>query len=890
MSDHAQPHPAATTHPRATYRIQFQAGFTLDDAVAIVPYLARLGVSHLYASPLLPAAPGSTHGYDITAHDAINPALGGEPALRRLVAALRAEGMGLLLDIVPNHMGVDGPHNAWWQDVLAKGTDSAYARFFDIDWNSDDPTLKGRMLAPFLGRPYGEALAEGELRLVKEGPTGLAVAYFDNRFPIAPRDAESILEDRDGLAEHDTKSLTGAARLHALLERQNYRLAWWRTATDEINWRRFFDVTGLAGLRAEEPEVFDATHELILRLYAEGLIDGVRIDHVDGLADPGGYCRKLRRRMESAGHRRPAGAPSGPPYILIEKILAPGERLETRWQTDGTTGYDFMDQVSAVLHDTAGEAPLSALWRETSGSEADFHAEEFQARKQILRDSLAAELDGCARALHHLARGHLRSRDFSFNAIRRVLAQLLVHFPVYRVYVRHGTPTAQDAAVLRQAAEAARASLKPTDHAALSHLLYWLAEEPVRERPPGESRRALLVARTRFQQLSSPTAAKSVEDTAFYRYGRLLSRNEVGSNPGHFAMPPETFHALMAARATEWPHALLATATHDHKRGEDVRMRLAVLSEIPDDWAAALRGFLAESRALVQDLPDGPAPTPGDAVMLLQMVVASWPLGLPVTDRAGIGAWVERLSGWLQKAMREAKRRSGWAMPDEAYEQATAGFLRGVLDVAAHPALATGLQGFAARIALPGALKSLAQTTLRLTCPGVPDVYQGTEFWDESLVDPDNRRPVDYAARRAALARNAEPAGLLADWASGTVKQALIHRLLLARAEAPALFTAGHYTPLPLEGAQAGAMLAFLRQEAGEALLVAVPRLSVPLLGRGETLSVPDSVWGDTRLVLPPALSGRSWRCLLTGASVPAGDALPLAGHPLPLRVLRAAG
>ncbi|MFC7609702.1 malto-oligosyltrehalose synthase [Teichococcus aestuarii] len=265
--------------------------------------------------------------------------------------------------------------------------ESAYARFFDIDWNSDDPTLKGRMLAPFLGRPYGEALAEGELRLVKEGPTGLAVAYFDNRFPIAPRDAESILEDRDGLAEHDTKSLTGAARLHALLERQNYRLAWWRTATDEINWRRFFDVTGLAGLRAEEPEVFDATHELILRLYAEGLIDGVRIDHVDGTADPGGYCRKLRRRMESAGHRRPAGAPSGPPYILIEKILAPGERLETRWQTDGTTGYDFMDQVSAVLHDTAGEAPLSALWREASGSEADFHAEEFQARKQILRDS-----------------------------------------------------------------------------------------------------------------------------------------------------------------------------------------------------------------------------------------------------------------------------------------------------------------------------------------------------------------------------------------------------------------------------------------------------------------------------------------------------------------------
>ncbi|PHK96508.1 malto-oligosyltrehalose synthase [Pseudoroseomonas rhizosphaerae] len=892
---HAQPHPAANatpaaTRPRATYRIQFHAEFTLDDAVAIVPYLSRLGVSHLYASPLLPAAPGSTHGYDITAHDAVNPALGGEPALRRLVAALRAEGMGLLLDIVPNHMGVDGPHNAWWQDVLAKGQESDYARFFDIDWNSDDPSLKGRMLAPFLGRPYGEALAEGELTLVKDGPTGLSVAYFDNRFPIAPRDAEAILDDPEGLAGHDPKSLTGAARLHALLERQNYRLAWWRTATDEINWRRFFDVTGLAGLRAEEPAVFDATHALILRLYAEGLIDGVRIDHVDGLADPGGYCRKLRRRMEAIAHRRPAEAPAGPPYILIEKILAPGEPLETRWKTDGTTGYDFMDQVSAVLHDPAGEAPLSALWRETSGSEADFHAEEIQARKQILRDNLAAELDGCARAFHHLARGHLRSRDFSFNAIRRVLAQLLVHFPVYRVYVRNGAPTAQDVAVLRQAADAARASLRTTDHVVLSHLLYWLAEEPVRERSAGEARRALLVARTRFQQLSSPTAAKSVEDTAFYRYGRLLSRNEVGSNPGQFALPPEGFHALMAARATDWPGALLATATHDHKRGEDVRMRLAVLSEIPDEWAAALRGFLAESRELVQALPEGPAPSPGDAVMLLQMVVASWPLGLPVTDRAGVDAWVERLSGWLQKAMREAKRRSGWAMPDEAYEAATAGFLRGVLDVSARPALATGLQGLAARIALPGALKSLAQTTLRMTCPGVPDLYQGAEFWDESLVDPDNRRPVDYAARRAALERGAEPLGLLADWSSGAVKQALIHRLLLARAEAPSLFTGGHYVPLRLEGRQADAMLAFLRQEAGEALLVAVPRLAVPLLGHAETLSVPDTAWSDTRLVLPAELSARSWHCLLTGATLPAGGTLPLAGNPLPLRVLRATG
>ncbi|HWX48708.1 MAG TPA: malto-oligosyltrehalose synthase [Roseomonas sp.] len=875
--------PPAATRPRSTYRIQFHAGFTLDDAVGIVPYLARLGVSHLYASPLLPAAPGSMHGYDIVAHDQVNPALGGEAALRRLVAALRQERLGLLLDIVPNHMGVDGPHNGWWQDVLAKGRKSDYASFFDIDWETEDLALRGKMLAPFLGKPYGEALAEGELSLVAEGPTGIAVAYYDNRFPVTPGDAEAILGEDDGLTRYDARSLDGLARLHALLERQNYRLAWWRTATDEINWRRFFDVTGLAGLRAEEPAVFDATHALILRLYAEGLIDGVRIDHVDGLADPHGYCRKLRRKMAEAGRHRPPEAPAGPPYILVEKILAPGEPLPVNWSTDGTTGYDFMDQVGAVLHDPAGEAPLSALWREVSDSTADFPAEEIEARKQILRDSLAAELDGCARALHHLARGHIRSRDFAYNAIRRVLAELLLHFPVYRIYTRAGRPSPEDARVLKQAADAARPRLRTTDHVVLTHLLYWLAEEDIRQRPPGESRRDLLRARTRFQQLSSPTAAKSVEDTAFYRYGRLLSRNEVGSHPDQFSLSPEDFHAACITRGETYPDALLATATHDHKRGEDLRMRLAVLSEMPDDWAAALRGFLAESQDLVQALPNGPAPEGGDAAMALQMIVASWPLGLTVADRAGVEAWIERLAGWQQKAIRESKHRSGWAMPDEGYEGAASGFLRGLLDLGSHPGLARKLEAFATRIAPLGAMKSLAQVALRLTVPGVPDLYQGTEFWDESLVDPDNRRPVDYEARRAALEAQADMTALLAGWPSGAVKQFLIHRLLEARNESPALFRQGRYIPLRPEGAHAADVLAFLRQEGAESLLVAVPIRSLPLLGSAQdSLALPEGAWGDTRLPLPAELAGRAWRCLLTGASLPATASLPLrAGWPV---------
>ncbi|WP_159996015.1 malto-oligosyltrehalose synthase [Roseomonas sp. 18066] len=875
--------PAAATRPRATYRLQFHAGFTLDDAVPLVPYLARLGVSHLYASPLLPAAPGSTHGYDNTGHDAVNPALGGEDALRRLVAALRQHGLGLLLDIVPNHMGVDGPHNPYWQDVFANGRDSKFADFFDIDWDSPDPALSGKILAPFLGRPYGEALAEGELTLVEEGPTGLSVAYFDNRFPIAPGDAHRILGERGGLEAHDPKSLTGTARLHGLLEHQHYRLAWWRTASDEINWRRFFDVTGLAGLRAEDPKVFDATHHFLLRLYAEGLIDGLRIDHVDGLADPAGYCRKLRRRMAAVAHHRPAGAPAGAPYVVVEKILAPGEALPARWQTDGTTGYDFMDQVAALLHDPAGAAPLSALWREVTGSDRDFHAEEIAARKQILRDNLAAELDAAARALHRLARGHIRSRDFSFNAIRRVLAALLLRMPVYRVYVRAGEASAQDQRILAEAAGAARATLHPTDHAVMSHLLFWLAEDRPRNHPPGESRQALLTARQRFQQLSSPTAAKSVEDTSFYRYGRLLSRNEVGSNPGLFSLSPDGFHQLSAARGKSFPDALLATATHDHKRGEDLRMRLAVLSEMPDDWATALRGFLAASQPLVQALPDGPAPEPADAAMLFQMILASWPVGLDIADRAGVEAWADRLAGWQQKAIREAKRRSGWAMPDEAYEAAAGDFLRGVLDAGKSPQLAKSLQDFAARLAAPGALKSLAQTALRLTVPGAPDLYQGTEFWDLSLVDPDNRRPVDYDARRAALDSGRSPEDLLAGWRDGAIKQRLVTTLLAARTAHPALFRDGSHEPLAApEGS-----LAFLRRHAGQALLVVLPIRALP---GGESQLPTAAAWGAASLPLPADLAATPWQDLVTGQPVAPGAALRLAEGPWPLRLLLGGG
>ena len=852
---------ALQTTPRATARVQLHAGFTLDDAAAVVPYYARLGISHLYASPILTARGGSAHGYDTVSHQEVSPELGGEEALRRLTAALRAHGMGLLLDIVPNHMGVGGTENTAWLDVLAHGPASRYARFFDIDWESEDPALRGKMLAPFLGSSYGEALANGEITLRPEGPTNLAAAYYDDIFPIRREDATAILARPAGLAPYDPATPEGRARLHDLLERQHYRLSHWKLAAEDINWRRFFDVTSLAGVRVEVPAVFDETHALILRLYAEGLIDGLRIDHVDGLSQPGAYTRKLRRRMEALAPRRPPEAAQGAPYIVVEKILAPGEKLPMDWRVDGTTGYDFMDQVGALLHDPSAEAPLTLLWREISGSKRDFPAEERLARRQILRDNLAAEREACTTALLRIARSDPMTRDIPRARIRRVLTELLVHFPVYRVYNRSTRPTAQDTTILLRAVGAARANLPREDHALLERLHLWLGEEPIRHLPA--ARRALyLVARTRFQQLSSPTAAKSVEDTAFYRYGRLLSRNEVGSHPDAFSLSTPAFHAACRDRLRHFPGAMLATATHDHKRGEDVRMRLATLSDIPDEWAATLRGWIEQSAHLREEQELGPAPEPGDAAMLFQMLVATWPLGLRPDDRAGIAAWVERLSGWQQKALREAKHRSSWLWPDEDYEAESLNFLKSVLNADTNPQLLRGIADFAARLAPGGALRGLAQTTLRLTTPGLPDLYQGTEYWDESLVDPDNRRPVDFAAREASLRESPLPATLLPRWRDGTVKQALIHHLLRLRAAQPALFHEGDYLPVEVQGPQATHIVAFMRRLGAQSLLVVVPR------GRTaqatDSLAFPAGHWSGTTLALPEQ-SGAGWRDVLSG-------------------------
>jgi (1->4)-alpha-D-glucan 1-alpha-D-glucosylmutase len=841
------------------------------------------------------------HGYDIVDHRRINPELGGESGLRRLVASLRSHRLGLIVDIVPNHVGVGGGDNAWWLDVLEWGHASPYAEFFDIDWAPPDPSLRSRILVPFLGAPYGVCLDSGEIRLVFDAATGrLAAHYHEHVFPIAPQHYREVFGDpvgaftarlrspgrsqsravadamRQSLSEQarteegaaaiaaalrrfDASTDEGRQRLHTLLEEQHYRLAWWRAAADEINWRRFFDVTSLAGLRAELPAVFEATHALIIRLYREGLIDGVRIDHIDGLADPRGYCRKLRRRLAAAGLNRPGDAPAGPPYLVVEKILAAHERVPADWLTDGTTGYDFMDQVGALLHDPAGEQPLSALWMALTGSMEDFEVAQRAARRLVLRDGLASELNGTAAALHRIAHRALATRDYTLTAIRRALTEILVHFPVYRLYAGLAGRQRRDDRVLAWAIAGARRTMRAADHPLLDQIGRWLGGEAPRALPPGPRRRERLRAIVRFEQLSSPVAAKSVEDTAFYRYGRLLSRNDVGSDPGQFALSPAAFHAACAARAREFPAALLATATHDHKRGEDVRARLAVLSEIPAEWEAQLRRWMRLNAPLHRSLEGSAAPDAADEIMLYQMLVGAWPLQLDPADESGIRTFAGRIAAWQEKALREAKRHSEWLAPNEAYEAAAREFLDQILAPDRIARLAGEMAAFARRISPAGAINGLAQTMLKLTVPGVPDLYQGSEGWDLSLVDPDNRRPVDFdrLIGRLPSSKSADPAALLADWRTGGVKQAIIARSLAFRRLLPGLFRRGRYVPLEVAGPAAGHVVAFARQHAETRIVVAVTLRPAALLdGAADRPHVEPARWGDTAVVLPRGWGG----------------------------------
>lgn len=900
---------------RATQRLQFHKDFTLDDAVPLVPYFASLGISHVYASPLLKARAGSMHGYDVVDPRIINPELGGEPALRRLVSALRENGMGLILDIVSNHMAVGGADNPWWLDLLEWGRRSPYADFFDIQWNSPDPLLEGQLLLPFLSTDYGTVLQAGEIPLRFDAQHGLFyIEHYQHHFPVNPGTYGPLLQSDDNplldelskrfaaldqfpqayerarqarseLAElakdeaivkaieqnirrFDSTTPQGFERLHQLLERQHYRLASWRTAGDDINWRRFFDINELGGLRVERPNVFEATHGKIFEMIAEGLVDGLRIDHIDGLANPRGYCRKLRRRVNGLLAARPAGTELTHVPIFVEKILGPDEQLAKDWGVDGTTGYEFMNQVSLLQHDPKGAEPLGELWSRLSGRTADFDQEVLEARDLVLHGTLAGDFENVAQSLLQVARSDLMSRDLTLGAIRRALLALVVNFPIYRTYISVCGRSAEDDRFFQQAMEGARTTLSEGDWPVLDYLQRWLGGESWRQLPRGRTRKLYKNACVRFQQLTSPVAAKSVEDTSFYRSAVLLSRNDVGFHPQHFSAPVQAFHDACLSRLANFPDNLLTTATHDHKRGEDTRTRLAVLSECAGWYAEQVERWRQLAVPLKGD--SEPMISAGDELMLYQAMLGSWPLELE--GEQALSAYAERLTKWQEKALREAKLQSSWSAANEPYERACREFLHSILLNDEGVALRQSLGATANRIATAGALNSLAQTLLRMTAPGVPDLYQGTENWDFSLVDPDNRRPVDYAARAQALGQAAQTSELLSHWQDGRVKQAVIAEVLNLRAKHPALFSAGEYVPLQVLGSHAEQVLAFARvsddKQNPQRAIVIVPRLFNKLLGTAQTPFINASNWGDTRVVLPFADSDRSWKGLFSDAVV----------------------
>jgi (1->4)-alpha-D-glucan 1-alpha-D-glucosylmutase len=793
--------------PRATYRFQFHKDFGFDQAAALVPYLEGLGVSHVYASPITTATSGSTHGYDVVDPTRINPELGGEQAFRRMATALRERGMGVIIDIVPNHMGVARGENAWWQDVLARGQASRFAQVFDIDW-------RRKIVLPILGEPISAVLDNGDLRIEGEPGAWTITAYGDHRLPIRP-------EDQAGIAGPSADP----SAIRALLERQHYRLASWRTADDELNWRRFFTINELAGVRIEDPEVFELTHALYLRLYGEGLIDGVRVDHVDGLTDPAGYCRLLRERLD--GIERPSGAPPGPAYIVVEKILGADESLALNWGIDGTSGYDFMEEVAALLHDPAGEVPLTELWQAISGRVGEFSAEELASRRDMLEWAFEGQLGGCVEAFARLARSAPATEGFTAGMLRRALTRLLWVFPVYRTYGT-GCAAPESDAKIRERVRARVTPLLPPGEAPVAEaVLAWLGGAG-----PGDPELAFGAVR-RFQQLSAPVAAKAVEDTAFYRYGRLLSRNDVGFDAARFAMPMAQFHERACERAKHFPHAMLTTATHDHKRGEDVRARLAVLSNIPETW----RTHVLRWEELVGDAGNGVAPA--DRYMLYQTLFGAWPQGLVADDAAGLGDFAARVVAWQEKALREAKLRSSWQAPDEAYEGQARTLVETLLDPSASGEFLRDLTGLVEATAGAAMANSLVQVALRYTLPGMPDLYQGTECADLSLVDPDNRRPVDYDYRRALLQRGTQDV-------FDAAKLALIVDLLARRRAAPELFATGTYTPISVSGERAANVLAFQRDHQGQTLTVAVQLRAGPAL-LGSKRAVPSLAWwGNT--------------------------------------------
>ena len=883
----ARPDPAPSI-PDSTYRLQITPRFTLHDAADLVPYLHALGVSHLYSSPILRARAGSEHGYDVIDPGAIDPQRGGEEGFAALSAALAEHGMGLLLDVVPNHMAAS-PENPWWRDLLARGPASPHARVFDVDWEA--PGLEGKVLLPVLGEPYGEALERGDLQLVLEGGEA-SVAYHEHRFPLSPETAA----EAEVLASH-AGSPGHADALDRVLARQRYRLAWWRLGSEHLDYRRFFDVHELAGVRVEDPAVLEETHRRVLELWRSGRLHGLRIDHVDGLRDPEGYLRRLRDLLTGAV-RGDADAAVESPYVVVEKILAGDEELPDGWACHGTTGYEAMNAINGLFVEPAGLAALDRVYRARAGVAERFPAMRAARKRQVLAELFGAEVGRLVRALADLAAAHRVARDLPLASLRDALVEVTACLPVYRTYADERGPSAADAARLDQAFAQARgrADTDPVLPRALDFL-----EQVLHLRPPPElaARRGEWLDFVRlWQQTSGAVTAKGLEDTALYVHARLIALNDVGGEPPGIEPPGNAgaFHERNRRRRERWPAALTCTSTHDSKRSEDVAARIDVLSEIPAEWEKRLARWTELAAPHRRALADGRvAPDATEELFLYQTLLGAWPLAEEEWP-----PFVERMEAYVRKALREAKRSSSWLAPDEAYEEAAIGFARELLEAGKESAFLTDFRELVERVAPFGAWGSLAQLVLKVASPGVPDFYQGTELWDLSLVDPDNRRAVDFARRRELLAelqrrhreedRAALLAALLAEWRDGRVKLYTTWRALEARRADPELFLRGDYQVVTPEGARARNQVAFARRHEGRWLLAVVPRWLTGIVGAQQP-PVGASVWADTWLPLPEGAPAR-WRdaigegaCESEGGRLTAGSVL--AAFPVALLVGR---
>jgi len=942
--------------PLATYRLQLGPHLTFDDVSGLLPYLQELGVGDCYTSPFFETSSTGSHGYDVSDHNRLRAELGGEPAFRRLAAALRERGLGLVIDLVPNHMGIAGNRNARWLDVLEKGPTAPSAMYFDIDWAPVKAELAGKVLLPILGDAYGTVLDSGQLKLVLD-ERGFNVRYYDTMLPLAPRSFARILghrleelHERLG-AEHPElrglKSLiawfttipsdadTGAERLagrqaqietgrtrllelldssppvrefvednvrrfngaagdppsfdllDGLLAEQAYRVAYWRVAGEEINYRRFFDINELAAIRMEEPAVFDEAHALVFRLVGDGCVTGLRVDHPDGLYAPAEYFQRLQ-----TGCARALGQTGGEFYVVAEKILAPGEHLPEGWATAGTTGYEFLNLVNGIFVDRSQARAMEQMYARLIRLRPPFGEIVDECKRLVMETSMAAEINMLAHRLDVISEKHRSSRDFTLGSLTTALREIIAAFPVYRTYVGERTGDAEETRAV-EAGGAPAVSQQDREYIAravsvarrrtptMSALVYDFVQDVLTLKFPewatDEDRAERLDFVRRFQQITGPVTAKGYEDTVLYRFNRLVSLNEVGGDPSRFGASIAEFHAANTERRLRSPHALSATATHDTKRGEDVRARINVLSEIPIEWRARVGAWQKLNRKLRETVDGAPTPGANTEYLIYQTLVGAWPID------------AERLRAYVLKATREAKSHSSWINPNARYDETLARFVDAILDPARSSRFLDDFTTFQARVAYFGALNSLAQTLVKITAPGVPDFYQGTELWDLSLVDPDNRRPVDWSLRRRLLAELGATIAAAGDRAAlaqelvktredGRVKMYLIREALALRARRRALYERGDYRPLEVHGAWAEHVCAFARTAEGGAAVTVIPRL---LARRGpDTLPHGLGYWADTWLEIPGDLAGR-YTNVLTGEALETTAAGGGAGLPL---------